>query len=176
MFTEGIFPRSCKIARVAPIFKSGAKDEASNYRPISILTCFSKIIGKLIHVQFFNFFKKHDVIYAHQYGFQKNISTAHAILDVVPSTYENISDDFYTGLAMVDLKKAFDTVSHSTLMIKLNHYGIRGVASKLIFSYLQNRKQFVKINRSCSDNGQTDYRLRRTPRLLTRTALFPCLC
>ena len=99
MFTEGIFPRSCKIVRIAPIFKSGAKDEASNYRPISILTCFSKIIEKLINVRFFNFFKKHDVIYAHQYGFQKNVSTAHAILDVVASTYENISDDFYTGLA-----------------------------------------------------------------------------
>ena len=83
--------------------------------------------------------------------------TAHAILDVVTSTYENISDDSYTGLAMVDLKKAFDTASHSTLMLKLNHYGIRGVASKLIYSYLQNRKQFVKINQSCSDKQIIDY-------------------
>ena len=157
MFTEGIFPRSCKIARIAPILISGAKDEAGNYRPISILTCFSKIIEKLIYVRFFNFFKKHDVVYAHQYAFQKNVSTANAILDVVTSTHENISDDFYTGLAMVDLKKAFDTMSHSTLMLKLNHYGIRGVASKLIYSYLQNRKQFVKINRSCSDKQIIDY-------------------
>ena len=104
MFAEEIFPRSCKIARIAPIFKSGAKDEASNYRPISILTCFSKIIEKLIYARFFNFFKKHDVIYANQYGFQKSFSTAHAILDIVTSAYENISDDFHSGSAMVDLK------------------------------------------------------------------------
>ena len=70
-FTDEIFPRSCKIARIVPIFKSVAKDEASNYRPVSILTCFSEIIEKLIYVRFFNFFKKHDVIYANQYGFQK---------------------------------------------------------------------------------------------------------
>ena len=47
MFTEGIFPRSCKIAGITPIFKSGAKDQASNYCPISILTCFSIIIENL---------------------------------------------------------------------------------------------------------------------------------
>ena len=104
MFTEEIFPRSCKIARIAPIFKSGAKGEANNYRPISILTCFSKIIEKLIYARFFNFFKKHDVIYANQYGFQKKLLTAHAILEVVTSAYENISDDFHSGSAMVDLK------------------------------------------------------------------------
>ena len=57
MFAEAIFLKSCKIARITPIFKSGAKDEASNYRPESILTCFSKIIEKLIYVRFFNFFK-----------------------------------------------------------------------------------------------------------------------
>ena len=57
MFTEGIFPRSCKIARTAPILKSGAKDKASNYRPILILTCFSKIIEKLIYVRFLNVLK-----------------------------------------------------------------------------------------------------------------------
>ena len=71
MFTEGIFPRSYKIARIAPIFNSGAKDEASNYRPISILTCFSKINEMLIYVRFFNFFKKHDVICANQDELQK---------------------------------------------------------------------------------------------------------
>ena len=58
---------------------------------------------------------------------------------------------------MVDLKKAFATVSHSTLMLKLNNYDIRGVAYKLIYSYLYNRKQFVKINQTCSDTLIIDY-------------------
>ena len=58
---------------------------------------------------------------------------------------------------MVDLKKAFNTVSYSTLMLKLNNYGIRGVAYKLINTYLYNRKQFVEIKQNCSDKLIIDY-------------------
>ena len=124
VFTEGIFLRNCKIARITPIYRSGAKEEMNNYRPISILTCFSKIIEKILFVRLHSFFKKHNVIYENQYGFQSNISTSHAMLDVVTSSYDNIDDHFYTGLAFVDLKKAFDTVSHNILLTKLNNYGI----------------------------------------------------
>ena len=123
----------------------------NNYLPISILTCFSKIIKKILFVRFSSFFKKHNVIYKNQYGFQSNISTSHAMLDVVTSSYNNIDDHFYTGLAFVDFKKAFDTVSHNNLLTKLNNYGIRGVAYTLIRSYLDNRQQFVSINQSQSN-------------------------
>ena len=68
-FNEGIFPNSCKIARVAPIYKSGAINETKNYRPISILTCLSKIYEKRIYTRMINFFEKHDIIDQHQYGF-----------------------------------------------------------------------------------------------------------
>ena len=70
-FTKGIFPGNCKIARITPIYKSGAKEEMNNYRPISILTCFSKIKEKILFVRFGNFFKKHNVIYYENHdGFQ----------------------------------------------------------------------------------------------------------
>ena len=93
MFSEGYFPSSCKIARITPIFKNGAKDETNNYRPISILTCFSKIIEKLIYTRLMEFFKKKKVIYENQYGFQSKISTLHALLDVVTTSYDNISSN-----------------------------------------------------------------------------------
>ena len=150
MFSEGYFPSSCKIARITPIFKNGAKDETNNYRPISILTCFSKIIEKLIYTRLMEFFKKKKVIYENQYGFQSKISTVHALLDVVTTSYDNISSNQFTGLVLIDLKKAFDTVSHSTLLAKLNNYGVRGVAYNLIQSYLLNRKQFVSLNKTRS--------------------------
>ena len=86
VFTGGIFPRNCKIARITPIYKSGAKEEMNNYRSISILTCFSKIIEKILFVRLSSFFKKHNVIYENQYVFQSNISTSHAMLDVVTSS------------------------------------------------------------------------------------------
>ena len=75
----------------------------NNYRPISILTCFSKTVVKILFVRLSSFFQKKNVIYENQYSFQSNISTSHAMLDVVTSSYDNIDDHSYTGLAFVDL-------------------------------------------------------------------------
>ena len=73
------------------------------------------------------------------------------MLDVVTSCYDGINDSCYTALSFVDLRKAFDTVSHQTLLVKLSNYGVRGVAYNLIHSYLYNRQQFVSINQRRSD-------------------------
>ena len=129
IFTEGIiYPSSCKIARIAPIHKGGAKNDTNHYRPISILICFAKIIEKLVYRRFVKFFETHKIIYANQYGLRGKVSTMHAMLDEVTSSYENINENCFTGLAFVDLRKAFATVSHSTLLLKLRHCGIRGGA------------------------------------------------
>ena len=69
VFTESILPGNCKVARVVPVYKTGAKDDMNNYRPISILTCFSKIMEKILHARLYKFLKKHNVIYENQYGF-----------------------------------------------------------------------------------------------------------
>ena len=72
IFNNRIYPNNCKIARVVPVYKNGDRTEINNHRPISILTCFSKIIEKLIYAsRFIIFFRKHYVIYPKQYGFQK---------------------------------------------------------------------------------------------------------
>ena len=123
----------------------------NNYRPISILTCFSKIIEKILYARLYKFLKKHNVIYKNQYGFRSNVSTVLAMLNVVTSCYDNINESCYTTLSFVDLRKAFDTVSYETLLIKLSNYGIRGLAYNLIHSYLHNRQQFVSNNQSKSD-------------------------
>jgi len=91
----------------------------SNYRPISILTCFSKIFEKLIFSHFNNFFLKHKAIQGTQYGFQSNISTKHALLDVL-TTFSNMYNNQYTSLILLDLTKASDTVSHKILFHKLD--------------------------------------------------------
>ena len=157
VFTEGLFPRSCKIARIAPMYKNGAKDETTNYRPISVLPCFSKIIEKLMYVRFIKFIKKHKIIHPNQYGFQSKVSTVHAMLDVVTSSHNHINCNHFTALVFVDLKKAFYTVSHSILIKKLSNYGFRDKAYTLILSYLTNRKQFVSINQFRSDLKDITY-------------------
>ena len=123
VFTQGLFPNNCKVAIVTPIHKSQAKADW-NYHPISILTCFSKIIEKILHARLSNFFKKHRVLYENQYRFQNNISIMHAVLVVVISSYNNIDNHCYAGLAFVDFRKAFNTVSYETLLEKLCNYNI----------------------------------------------------
>ena len=139
-FELGYFPNCLKTAKIIPLYKSGDKSLPTNYRPISILTCFSKILEKLIYNRLMNFIDKHSVISSTQYGFRKHHSTTHAIADVT-LTYDNINKNEFTGLVFLDLKKAFDTVSHSILLGKLNHYGSRGQAHNLLSSYLEDRKQ-----------------------------------
>ena len=120
-FLLGIFPASLKIAKIVPIYKSGDISHVSNYRPISILSSISKILEKLIHVKLINFFNKHSVLLPTQYGFRANHSTSHALTHVSTSLYDNINDENYTALLLVDFKKAFDTVNHKTLLTKLEH-------------------------------------------------------
>ena len=140
---KGVFPDVLKTARVVPVFKSGNKDSISNFRPISILTKFSIIFEKLIYGRLTKFLDKHAIIKHNQFGFQREHSTSHAILDLVTYLNDRLEEKKTVCNIFLDLSKAFDTVDYSILLHKLNHYGIRGVALDLFKSYLSNRKQFV---------------------------------
>ena len=150
-FQFGIFPQSFKIAKIIPIYTAGKTNSMTNYRPISILTCFSKLIEKLIHKRLTNFFQKNSVLCNTQYGFQSNLSTTHALLDVLNSTCDQINAGDYTRLILLDFKKTFDTVCHNILLRKLEHYGIRGQALKLFNSFLHTRHQYVSYQNKLSE-------------------------
>ena len=115
----GVFPKCLKIAKVVPIFKSGCNYDICNYRPISILSVFSKIIEKIVYKRTVDFLNKHFVLIPNQYGFRSNISNIHAVLDIVSSCYENIESKQFSGLIFLDLAKAFDTVNHRILLKNL---------------------------------------------------------
>ena len=89
------------------------------------------------------FFRKHSVLTKTQYGFQRDQSTSHAILDVLTVAYDNINNNLYTGLILLDFKKAFDTIDHPLFLYKHEHHGIRDIAYKLISSFLSSRCQYV---------------------------------
>ena len=145
-FDIGLFPQIFKTAKVMLIFKSGSKQQANNYRPISLLPCLSKVQEKLIKTRLVNFFKNNNVLYEYQYGFRENHSVVHALLDVTTTSYDAIRNKNFTALLLMDFRKAFDTVSHEILLKKLSHYGIRGRAYDFIESHLNSRTQFVSIN------------------------------
>ena len=77
---EGIFPDDLKAAKVTPIFKAGDENDFGNYWPISVLSCFSKILEKIMYKRLFNHLSEHNVLYQNQFGFQQGHSTEHAIV------------------------------------------------------------------------------------------------
>ena len=100
-FINGVFPDNCTIVRIVSLFKNGKRDELTNYRPISILSCFSKIFQKIIiYRRLISFLIKRNVIQRTQYGFQKNVSTNHAMIDVETNFLENINFKLYAGFGI----------------------------------------------------------------------------
>ena len=156
-FDFGIFPDFLKIASLIPIHKIDSKCDMTNYRPISILLCLFQILEKLIKDRIMSFLNKHNILYPYQYGFRKDYSSSHAVLDLTTTVYDATNDKKLACLVMIDLKKAFDTVCHERLLLKLNNYGIKGNAYDLLKSYLTNRYQYVRTNNNSSTLKQIKY-------------------
>ena len=142
-FSSGIFPDALKISKVVPIHKGESMEELNNYRPISLLSIFDKIIEKLMHKRLYSFLELHNILYNNQFGFRKNNSTAFALIQITEKIKESIDNNKFGCGIFIDLRKAFDTVNHEILIKKLEHYGIRGSALEWFKSYLFNRKQYV---------------------------------
>ena len=145
-FSEGVFPDNNKIAKVIPFHKSGSIKDVNNYRPISLLSIFSKIMEKLMASRLNSFLEIHSIIFPNQYGFRSGCSTTHSLIGITETISKTIEQKKFGCGVFIDLKKAFDTVNHTILLRKLEHYGIRGPALKWFTSYLTDRKQFVSVN------------------------------
>jgi retron-type reverse transcriptase len=145
-FATGIFPKLMKDAIVTPIFKNGDNLEPGNYRPISILTIFSKLLEKLFYNRLIQFVNNNSILHDNQFGFCAGKSTSTAIACVLTSILNKINNKKPTIFALLDLKKAFDFINHELLLTKLNCYGIRGIPLSWLKSYLTNRRQRTKAN------------------------------
>ena len=144
---KGAFPDKTKIARILPIYKEkGDRQEFGNYRPISLLPVFSKILEKLIYKKIFEFLTRCQILFKSQYGFRKGHNTTHATLDFLKTVEQALMQNEYAIGIFCDLSKAFDTLDHQILLHKLEHYGIRGKMLSWIKSYLSDRKQFVDLD------------------------------
>ena len=149
-FQSGIFPDKMKLAKVIPLFKKGCSVTASNYRPISLLSVFSKITEKVMYKRLNDFLEKHSILYSFQFGFRESHSINHALVSMTETIKNSLDNRKFGWGIFLDLQKAFDTVNHIILLMKLENYGIRGPALEWFKSYLSGREQYVTVNGSSS--------------------------
>lgn len=142
---NGVFPDCWKTASVVPIHKSGPKTEPSNYRPISLLPVFSKILEKVVNKRLVNFLEHEDTLTPFQYGFRQRKSTEDAVSHLVDEVVSSLDVGGRCMGVFLDLAKAFDTVSPIILLQKLERLGIRGNALDWFRSYLSDRGQCVSV-------------------------------
>ena len=97
------------------VFKTDDKTKLTNYRPISLLSCFSKILEKIVYHRMIKFTDKNAVFSPYQFGFRPGCSTVHAIIDIIANCIDNINQQLFSGILFLDLSKAFDIVDHEIL-------------------------------------------------------------
>ena len=144
-FLTGVQPEKLKVAKVIPIYKKGSKLTTSNYRPISLLSNINKIFEKIIFERVYGYIEKSEMIYINQYGFRKQHSTNHALINITEQIRKALDENKFAFGIFAHFQKAFDTVNHDILLKKLERYGISGNTNNWFRSYLSDRKQIVSI-------------------------------
>jgi len=167
-----IFPDKCKIAKLKPLFKKGSKTEPKNYRPISLLPLISKIFEKVVLDQTQNFLNENKVLYNYQSGFRSSRSTAFALSYLNNKILQGFDKGLVTGMILIDLQKAFDTIDHDILLQKLSVLNFSSHSIKWFKSYLSDRS-FKLVLRNLSLCLE---KMWCSSRLNFRTTLIPSLC
>ncbi len=148
---HGVFPSKWKHANVTPIFKKGDMSTVTNYRPVSLLSCLSKVFEKAVSNRLISYIKENNLISANQSGFMPDDGTTNQIVKIVDYILQGFDSGKDTIAVFLDISKAFDRVWHKGLMVKLRNNGIKGNLLKWFQSYLTGRTQQVVINGCTSD-------------------------
>jgi len=144
---KGEFPSIWKKANVLPIHKKDIKHQAKNYRPISLLPIFGKILEKLIFDNLYDHFFSNNLISDNQSGFRRGDSTIKQLLSICHEIHEAFDQNPPMDVrgVFLDISKAFDKVWHEGLLFKLKNYGVNSKLHSIIESFLSNRFQRVTI-------------------------------
>ena len=142
----GKVPSDVKIARVVPLFKSGDKECVNNYRPVSILPVFSKVIERIVNNRLTSHLEDLHLLSPFQYGFRRSSDTSSAAVDLISELQLNVDRNKKCALVSLDLCKAFDTVNYDILFEKLYRIGIRHNCLAWFRDYLFDRGQFVQVS------------------------------
>lgn len=151
IITTSIVPKIWKIGKIVPVPKIRSPKVITDFRPISILPVFSKILEVLLRQQMLTYLNTTGFISDFQSGFRKGHNTTGALLDITETIRVNLDKGNTSALIFLDFRKAFDSISHTILVEKLlNHFGFSSCGCKLIWSLLSDRNQFVQVGDQCS--------------------------
>ncbi|KAG8324947.1 hypothetical protein J6590_108346 [Homalodisca vitripennis] len=152
--TQGTFPSQLKLAKVYPKYKGGPTNEPSSYRPISLISTFSKILERVVLNRLLTHLKQHHLLTPRQHGFVKNRSTTTAIVQLIETIISNMEEGNITTSILLDFSKGFDCLDHKLIITKLLSLGINGKELEWFRSYLSNRKQLVEITYTLNNTMQ----------------------
>jgi hypothetical protein len=144
-FQQGVFPDLLKLALIKPIHKKDDPTSPENYRPIALLSSFSKIFEKAMCNRLYTFLEKFNILDEHQNGFRKSKSTTSAVYQFIQTALNHLNEKRYGLGILLDMSKAYESVNYDILLSKLYGSGIRGPSYFWFKSYLENRKQKVQI-------------------------------
>jgi hypothetical protein len=134
---SGVVPSDWKTAHVAPVYKKGPKYNPENYRPISLTCICCKLLEHIVVSNIMSYADKYNILYPFQHGFRKFRSSETQLIEFIDNVTRNLDDGKQTDVLIMDFSKVFDKVSHSLLINKLKHYGIRGKVNNWIESFLR---------------------------------------
>lgn len=145
------FPDAWKLGKIVAIPKPNKNHQLpSNYRPITLLSCIGKIFERLILSQIIKFLNSKKVLINQQFGFRSGHSTTKQLIRLLEQISFDFNNDLSTGMVCLDVEKAFDSVWHNGLIFKMSEIGFPIHILKIVQSFLCDRKSFVQINNSKS--------------------------
>lgn len=145
-FNEGVVPVDWKLANISPIFKKGAKNDPSNYRPVSLTSQVGKLMERVVKRELVEFLEGNGLIRDSQHGFRGGRSCLTNLLEFVEEVSLRVDRGEQVDVIFLDFSKAFDKVPHERLLVKLESFGIRGKLLGWVREWLRDRRQRVVIN------------------------------
>ena len=138
---------------IVPLFKKGNRSSPANYRPVSLTSQLVKVFERVVRRQMVAFVEANDLLTPDQHGFRGNRSCLSHLLHHIDDVLRDLEDGANADVLYLDYSKAFDKVNHTTLLRKLQHYGISGDLLRWIESFLVGRKQSVIVDGVPSQKG-----------------------
>jgi len=145
LLSVGMVPDTWKQAIIVPVFKKGPTSAVSNYRPISLTCVASKIMERVIAKQIFEYLLSNNLLASIQHGFIKGRSTCTNLLESVNDWTISVQNKKCVTVAYIDFSRAFDTVSHEKLFMRLAAYGIQGSLLQWLKNFFVDRTHRTKV-------------------------------